>query len=274
MHNKAKQDGGFTLIELLVVIAIIALLLSIMMPALGMVKQKAKMVLCKNNQRQLLIGANAYASANGNKFPPTVAATGRPNVINRPQDGKSAGEYLYTYIKDASVYNCPMTGFDADEKITMPSGDTYSYQELYENPEIAQQNSYEIECQYALLWNYEAFQREPVFIGPGPKSKNKLLICDTFMYTGALALGKNPQNQNKWACSHPFDTGTKDKTADVAFFIGSGDVDDINTDNALRKIKMNAGYTDGHVEVYEGSETVRQQVYGAWAKTFIPEKWK
>ena len=49
---------GFTLVELLVVIAIIALLMSILMPALGRVKKQAKSVLCQSNMKQW---GNCYA---------------------------------------------------------------------------------------------------------------------------------------------------------------------------------------------------------------------
>jgi len=52
---------GFTLIELLVVIAIIALLLAILMPALQRVKKQAKGVVCKNNLKQIGMGASLYA---------------------------------------------------------------------------------------------------------------------------------------------------------------------------------------------------------------------
>jgi prepilin-type N-terminal cleavage/methylation domain-containing protein len=56
-----KRKKGFTLIELLVVIAIIALLLSIVMPALNRAKVYAQRVLCGNNLRQQTLGIMLYA---------------------------------------------------------------------------------------------------------------------------------------------------------------------------------------------------------------------
>ena len=60
---------GFTLIELLVVISIIALLLSILMPALGMVKDKARFVVCKTNLKQYSIAMAMYLSECDDKYP-------------------------------------------------------------------------------------------------------------------------------------------------------------------------------------------------------------
>ena len=58
---KLKRSSGFTLIELLVVIAIIALLLSIIMPALSKAKELAQKVICRNNLRQQCLGVMLYA---------------------------------------------------------------------------------------------------------------------------------------------------------------------------------------------------------------------
>lgn len=63
-----KNPRAFTLIELLVVIAIIALLLSIMVPALSMAKEKAHNLLCRTNVRALSLGFRVYAESNDGKI--------------------------------------------------------------------------------------------------------------------------------------------------------------------------------------------------------------
>jgi prepilin-type N-terminal cleavage/methylation domain-containing protein len=56
-----RLAGGFTLVELLVVIAIIALLMSILMPALSRAREQAKDVLCQSNLRQWCTVHTMYA---------------------------------------------------------------------------------------------------------------------------------------------------------------------------------------------------------------------
>ncbi|MEL7239899.1 MAG: prepilin-type N-terminal cleavage/methylation domain-containing protein, partial [Planctomycetota bacterium] len=78
---------GFTLIELLVVIAIIALLIGILLPALGRARDQARTVLSLSNVRQLTVALTTYAVDFNGKF---------PQNINGIQDEEgNPGQYWY-----------------------------------------------------------------------------------------------------------------------------------------------------------------------------------
>ena len=71
-----KRRNAFTLVELLVVIGIIALLISILLPALSKARTNAVKVQCSAQLRQWALGLSQYASDNKGQFPYNGAAIG------------------------------------------------------------------------------------------------------------------------------------------------------------------------------------------------------
>jgi len=72
-QTSRRAPGAFTLIELLVVISIIALLIGILLPALGSARRTAQDTLSLTNIRSLTQAMMLYANAHNDKFPPNIA---------------------------------------------------------------------------------------------------------------------------------------------------------------------------------------------------------
>ena len=114
------KKRAFTLIELLVVIAVIALLLAIIAPALSLAKQKAKMLICATNQRNVVHALAAYGAENNSKLPsrrshtPQPGSYREPSLLNSYEDpigwpgnpeSPFVGKFLSGYLPDVEVFN-------------------------------------------------------------------------------------------------------------------------------------------------------------------------
>lgn len=95
-----RKYRGFTLIELLVVISIIALLISILLPALGAARETARTLQCLSNQRQLAISFNVYiGDTSQNRYPAAEPRVWRGNT------SVNDGEWWHTAIARYAGYS-------------------------------------------------------------------------------------------------------------------------------------------------------------------------
>jgi prepilin-type N-terminal cleavage/methylation domain-containing protein len=92
-----RRIGAFTLIELLVVIAIIAILASMLLPALARAKQKAQRISCINNLKQVGTAYRIWSNDNGDRYPAqqTVALGGWNDYISGSTPGTAVSAYTY-----------------------------------------------------------------------------------------------------------------------------------------------------------------------------------
>ena len=102
---------AFTLIELLVVIAIIAILVGILVPALGAVKSKARQAKCQNNVHQIAVAAISMFEDSGDVL---------PNCTAYAAMGERSSQ-LMPYLKNViEVFDCPASeGLVSDANFLM-----------------------------------------------------------------------------------------------------------------------------------------------------------
>ncbi len=301
--GNGSQGGllrAFTLVEVIVVISIITLLMSISLPVFTKVRQNARWIITMNNQREIVAAVNEFACNNDDSYPDSVAnITGdeyddeydgewnwlAPTVMTtcfqRPgQKYRSMSSYLSRYIDNADILFCPNAP-TKNERLQQ----AWEAGENWGNPDT-NHDADQFLGVYCFYWNYlgELDGNKPFFRGPrgsydSGKESSVLVSC---------YMGYNPyRSPNSFESCEKFDDSKISSFDGIEISYSKEDSSDcwlLNTshgaeDVSLIKIKLHAGFTDGHVEAYSPSETVKMDVIGYTSTDtgrpgsfYIPEK--
>ena len=144
MKKHSKKITAFTLVELLAVISVIAILLAVLMPALGAARQQGKAIVCGSNIRQLVLANIGYATENDGYYVPAASDMYLSNGGYHRWHGVRENENdmfdplkgpLVGYLGDGAVKECPekvkfVKGQDWDDNFEQGCGG-YGYNAAY-----------------------------------------------------------------------------------------------------------------------------------------------
>lgn len=267
-----NHKKGFTLVELLVTISIMAILLGLLLPALGKAMDKARGLKGMNHQKETVNGVTFYALDHKDRYPQSVATIGYGNYWNwreptmlagyqkrTPQHFRSLGSYLADYIDDPKVVFCP----------SAPSDYPYMQQfwqaaDSWDNPEgVGTEDP--VFGSFCLYWNYTGYlvDKDKLFHGPSKmgdgRRNSQMLLSDYFghdhwQHPGAYV-----------SCEHfKGASATPGTPVSTSLWVSQ-------TDEDFKSLKgeMKAGFIDGHIQIYRSTEWVKMKAI-LWPKQNKP----
>jgi len=266
------NTGGFTLVELLVVIGVLSLLLGVLVPALNQARRAARCVVGGQRQREIVLAASLYAADHQGRYPESVATAamlGRTWRWQEPRMMKacqpraagyqaSMAGYLRSYLPKAAVLSCP-----SNPAPYQYLEDCWRAGDAWDNPQTGFTDD-SVLGSYCFYWNYVGYlsEQDRPFRGPqidaGGVGCSRMLTSDYFGF-------------NHWRSPDAFGSCERFPHADVTtetyeaptYWVHApeGPPDPENPpDRAAVRLKLQAGFIDGHVETYRPSDTTILEV--------------
>lgn len=231
------KPQAFTLIELLVVISIIAILASMLLPAVGMIRDMAKQTSCTNNQHQMMLAIHAYAQDNEG-FTPTVDTAASSPQFFGPRNWFSRLMYQ-EYLPSDCVVSWPPGPTINSPSMRWPNPVSCTVFRPPANP-TAQAGANTV---YGVRWNlggalagngeiFDSSQGGPAFLGS--LRPTIPFIIDT-VNTGA-----------------PTQSGS--------YWVATATVNNIAVNLVHRKQRAVAGYGDGHAAAVDRATLLTQSI--------------
>ncbi len=270
--SSISNARGFTLVELLVVIGVLSLLLGVLVPALNQARRAARCVVGGQRQREVVLAASLYAADHQGRYPESVATAAmlghtwrwqEPRMLKACQP-RAAGyqmsmaAYLRPYLPRATVLSCPSSpaAYPYLEDFWR-AGDTWDHPQTGFTDDS-------VLGSYCFYWNYVAYltEQDRPFRGPqldaGQPGCSRMLISDYFGF-------------NHWRSPDAFGSCERFPRADVTTETHEAPAYWVHTpatqpdpwdppDRAAIRLKLQAGFTDGHVETCRPAETTILEV--------------
>ncbi len=171
MTMETKNERAFTLIELLVVIATIAVLLGILMPALGKARQAAQRITCAAHQRGFGLAFQAYLQDNDywSHWGPNRGFWYTPNPRNpeaaatmNDKDELFAywGIAYYPYAQNMDLFHCPSSRFQLQTWNSVEDAEIYRWAHFGLNGFAANRNLAKIKSPGEMIVIQDHFEQK------------------------------------------------------------------------------------------------------------------
>jgi len=265
LHIVRRRNRAFTLIELLVVIAIIAILASMLLPALAKAKAKAKSISSLSNLRQLGLGLQLYLADNKSRFPGHSSLKSETTALGRPRTRWA--DSLFPYMQNEKVYLSPSLSAEEMDLVAKPfahtvaPGPTETADTIYYGG-------------YGYNYQYLGNARQPGGVAPYHASDSSIrAAAQTVAITDTKGARKgNPGNpygtggSGVYVIDPPLGSfshgsrGSRKSSASPgsgnAYYEGGGDGSDAHraTPAARNNGKVNAVFVDGHAQAMSPEE--------------------